>query len=336
MKKAPVVSFHNGELIMAMIVEEEDKSISASPFATKKDAARAVYYRGNDGPILSAIPDIMSKDRVISDASIDESIKVLTEGISAPKAEAILKGVLQSCGVIDMSNTFDYAISVEDTVELNDIYDAMITQFEAMKTSGSTASKGKLDKYFFKKHLLIQGEKGGGKTYMVSKMLEDMDDKISSIKIIGNESFEAVDLVGNYILTEDAGLMWSDGPLTQAFRIAAKGEPVVLFIDEMLRIPKRELNVLVGSLSPDSNGNFNLNIPRSMGAEVIDGEAIATKEILTVPKDKLWCIGTTNAGAGYSVDTIDEALADRFRTIIKTVSEAEIKAILIGYVKEKE
>ena len=71
-----------------------------------------------------------------------------------------------------------------------------------------------------------------------------------------------------------------------------------------------------------------------MGAEVIDGEAIATKEILTVPKDKLWCIGTTNAGAGYSVDTIDEALADRFRTIIKRTGEKEMKSILESVAKD--
>jgi len=169
---------------------------------------------------------------------------------------------------------------------------------------------------------------------MVDKLIKD--EKYAVEFIGGHEAIEAIDFLGYYIKTETGSLVWKDGGLTSAFRRAAKGEKVVLFIDEMLRIPKRELNILVAALTPDSSGNFNLRTARAINVTVdVDGTGIANEEIISVDSTTLWAIGTTNAGAGYSVDTIDEALADRFRTIIKTTNEKEMKTILDSYIKTK-
>ncbi len=168
---------------------------------------------------------------------------------------------------------------------------------------------------------------------MVSKLLVDNKADFDAIDIRGHEGIEAIDLLGHYIKTETGGLVWKDGVLSQAFRNASHGKKTVLFIDEMLRIPKRELNILVGALSPDSEDNFTLDTNRAGAVEIEDGVAIASSEKITIPKDMLWGIGTTNAGAGYSVDTIDEALADRFRVVIKRMTDIEMQDILYATAK---
>ena len=179
----------------------------------------------------------------------------------------------------------------------------------------------KIMKYSFKKHVLIEGEKGSGKTYSISKFL-DMNG-IDTVFIAGSEGLESIDLLG-YLIPETSGqLVWKDGALTEAFR-KAQHHPVVLFFDELLRVPSRELNILVGALSPNSRGEYVLRTGRVL--DVVNG--IAIEETLVVPSQNLWVIGTTNVGAGYAVDEIDEALSDRFRIIRKDTEEDEMKKIL--------
>jgi MoxR-like ATPase len=176
-------------------------------------------------------------------------------------------------------------------------------------------------KYAFKKHILIEGEKGSGKTYSISKLLHDAG--IETVFMAGHEGLESIDLLG-YLIPEASGeLVWKDGALTEAFRKAQHG-PTVLFYDELLRTPSRELNILVGALSPNAQGNYVLRTGRVLGVE----NGIAIEETLVVPSFNLWVIGTTNVGAGYSVDVIDEALADRFRIVRKDTEETEMRSIL--------
>ena len=179
----------------------------------------------------------------------------------------------------------------------------------------------KIMKYAFKKHILIEGEKGSGKTYSISEFLDK--EGISTVFIAGAEGIESIDLLG-YLIPEKSGeLVWKDGALTEAFRRASE-KPVVLFFDELLRVPGRELNLLVGALSPNARGEYVLRTGRVL--EVIDG--IAVEETIVVPENNLWVIGTTNVGAGYSVDAIDEALSDRFRIVRKDTDPGEMRKIL--------
>ena len=321
-----------GELVAAMVVQEEAAK-SASPFATAVNPKMSVYYI-NEGVLCKGVPEMMKRPSSVSQETVNSELENLTAGIPPAKAKAIADSVASSFGVVDTENTFEYEPTPEDITDLQNIYTAMLTQLEEMKSGGGSVNN-KLDKYLFKKHLLIQGQKGFGKTYMVSKMLIDNKEDYDTVDMRGHEGVEAIDLLGHYIRDEEGGLVWKDGVLTQAFRNAAKGKKTVLFIDEMLRIPKRELNILVGALSPDSEGNFSLDTNRASAVNMEDGVAIAESEKLVVKKDMLWAIGTTNAGAGYAVDTIDEALADRFRVIIKRMSESEMQEILYNTAKEK-
>jgi midasin (ATPase involved in ribosome maturation) len=176
-------------------------------------------------------------------------------------------------------------------------------------------------KYSFQKHILIEGEKGSGKTYSISKFLAD--EGVDTVFIAGHEGMESIDLLGYLIPDKSGELVWKDGALTEAFR-RAQHHQTVLFFDELLRVPSRELNLLVGALSPNARGEYVLRTGRVL--EVIDG--IAVEETLIVPQDRLWVIGTTNVGAGYAVDEIDEALSDRFRIIRKDTDTDEMKSIL--------
>lgn len=191
----------------------------------------------------------------------------------------------------------------------------------------------KVSKYSFKKHILVEGEKGSGKTFGLDRYVtaEGWHKEF----IGGHEGIEAIDLLGHLVkCTEyiETGkfpifldrMVWKDGPLSAAFRKAAQGERVVLFIDEIFRIPSRELNILVAALTPNSKGQYVLrtgNIKRVVSD-------IAEEETIYADTGNLWVLATTNVGMGYQVDEIDEALADRFRIVRKDNDRNEIKAVL--------
>ena len=184
-------------------------------------------------------------------------------------------------------------------------------------------------RYAFKKHVLIEGEKGSGKTFLIHNWCEKV--KIPEVFLGGHEQLESIDFLGHYIQNADGSFLWKDGALTEAFRMAAAGERVVLIIDEILRIPKRELNILIYSLIA-WNDNYILRTGRAVGEE----NGVAKEETIYAPSNKLWVVGTTNVGSGYAVEEIDEALADRFRLIRKDSTRAEMEKILIKYAKKKK
>ena len=104
----------------------------------------------------------------------------------------------------------------------------------------------------------------------------------------------------------------------------------MLIIDEMLRIPKRELNLLISSLSPIDE-KYMLRTGRAESSE----GGIAKEEVLTAPAQNLWVIGTTNVGATYGVEAMDEALCDRFKSIRKDTTIEELRKILFEVVKKR-
>ena len=187
------------------------------------------------------------------------------------------------------------------------------------------------DEYKFKLRRELKNTYGilGGKTFLIHNWCKKV--KIKEIFLGEHEQLESIDFLGHYIQNKDGSFLWKDGALTEAFREAEKGNRVVLIIDEILRIPKRELNILIYSLIA-WNDKYILRTGRAM-SEVDD---VATEETIYAPKNKIWVVGTTNVGSGYAVEEIDEALADRFRIIRKDSTRAEMERILIKYVKKKK
>ena len=254
----------------------------------------------------------------------EEMVEIISKSIE------LNKGIAKNFEKDDVNRFAVDEFSVSEFIPSIDMtkmaYDELMTEIQKHKASnGSVNIEDFIDRYYFKKHILIQGEKGGGKTYLVDKKIRT--EGVDSELIIGHEGIEAIDLLGYYVKTDTGDLVWLDGALTKSFRKAIDNE-VCLFIDEMLRIPKRELNILVGSLTPSSVGTYRLRTNRVIN--IADG--IGETEVIEIPMANLWCVGTTNVGAGYEVDDIDDALADRFRTVNKLTSNSELESILNTYI----
>lgn len=214
------------------------------------------------------------------------------------------------------------SLSMEDIVRLKEQYFGLIAT-KNVESDTESPFLLKIKKYAFRKHVLVEGEKGSGKTYEIDKYVKSQG--IACEFIGGHEGVESIDLLGHLVKFQD-NLIWKDGPLASAFRKATAGTKTALFIDEMLRIPSRELNILVAALTPNSENQYVLRTGNIVGIE----NGVAVEETLTVSCENLWAVGTTNVGVGYQVDELDEALADRFRIIRKDNNRDEIKKILIN------
>ena len=203
--------------------------------------------------------------------------------------------------------------------QLQSNYDNALNGSNSLGVSNDLETK--FNRYAFRKHILLEGDKGSGKTYAATMWAKR--EKIDPIFVGGHEQFESIDFLGHYIQQKDAQLIWKDGALSEAFRRAKNGKKTLLILDEILRIPKRELNILISALSPIDN-EYVLRTGRALYAV----DDIAVEEVIKAPVENLWVIGTTNIGDGYEVESIDEALIDRFKPLRKDTTEAELKSIL--------
>jgi len=181
--------------------------------------------------------------------------------------------------------------------------------------------EGFIDRYAFKEHVLVSGPSGASKTYTVDKFVTS--NGYAKEFIAGHEAIESTDLLGYPIRHVDGSFVWMDGPLTAAFRNASV-EKTVLFIDELLRIPSKELNILVGALTPNSSGEFVLRTNRLVDIE----NGIGKSETLVIPQENLWVVGTTNMGGDYDVNEMDLALNDRFMITDVAIEQDTIDMII--------
>jgi MoxR-like ATPase len=197
-----------------------------------------------------------------------------------------------------------------------------------------------LQKYSFRKHIILKGDKGSGKTYLAKIHAEKHADVV--VDIIGHDGIESSGLLGHLVpyaksipktgqtsLFESneetvASLVYKNGPLTKAFKSARDGKKVIIVFDEFLRVPSNQMQLLVGAISPNHKGEYVL--PTENMIEGADGEL--HEEVVVCPKENLWIIATTNVGSAYDVSDIDSALDDRFQTIRMDSDIAAMKVIL--------
>ena len=214
-----------------------------------------------------------------------------------------------------------------------------------------------LKRFAFKIPVLLEGDRGSGKTYEAFEYAKSLNIEPSFVG--GHAGIESIDLLGclvpyagqeskiedtsvsaadffsgDYQMKVSSGhsnsLIWKDGPIAEAFRKAQNGEKAVLIIDELLRIPQRELNILLTALSP-VHGKYNLRTGRIL--EVING--VAREEVLSCDTRNLFVLATTNVGGQYAVDTIDPALAERFIVVRKDTEVDTLIDILKNKAEEK-
>ena len=187
----------------------------------------------------------------------------------------------------------------------------------------------------FRANTIVEGEQGSGKTYAALTVAQKLMDtgKANDIVVVqGDNSVEGVDLLGYWIKAQDGSFVWKDGGITEAFRKASKGQKVILIIDEILRIRTKERDLLVRALTVWKDGKYRLRTGRVLGVE----DGVAQEEILEVPRENLWVIGTTNIGSQFAVDEYDPAFAERFVLLRADTTEADLRRILTRKCDEME
>lgn len=181
-----------------------------------------------------------------------------------------------------------------------------------------------LEKLAFRFPVLYEGERGVGKTFEAREFARANGHAF--VELAGHESVEGTDMLGYYAPAGGGHHVWKDGPLAKAFRKAQSGEKVVLLLDELLRIPQRQLSVLLTAFSPDTHaGTYNL----ATGRVVAERDGVGEDEVLRAPVANLCVVATTNVGQGYAVDEIDPALAERFVVIYKEATEQQMRTVLV-------
>ncbi len=321
---------YSGKLAVLNIVEfeisAEKKEVDENDFFSNIDSAtstdlkcRALIIVGEGGVYFGdQASEWMkgTKTKFNIDKYPDEMAEIISKSINSNKDLLVTDDMTHYITQELADGVFDKQIETAKNA-----FADLTKQIKKYKSMDAVDLDEFLDRYAFKKHLLIQGEKGGSKTYSVDKKI--VAEGYESKFLAGHEGIESIDLLGYYIKSHSGELVWLDGVLSEAFR-AAKTSKTVMFMDELLRIPARELNILIGCLTPSSTGTYRLRTNRII--DIQDG--IGKTELLEIPMENLWCIGTTNVGAGYNVDEADTALGDRFRTVNKVTTMPELEAIL--------
>lgn len=164
-------------------------------------------------------------------------------------------------------------------------------------------------------NILLAGPTGTGKTFALHQVVQNMDSFLVTIE--GKEGLTDLDFIGAILPQEDGSRRWIDGPLLRAMR-QARLEPVLLFLDEVNRIPRVHLNILLGLMSPKSG-----QACRQMGMDVDDEgpfyivEAPMTSEIVACPAARLRIVAAGNFGRAYQVYDLDPAVRRHFDTVIE-------------------
>ena len=213
------------------------------------------------------------------------------------------------------------------TEPIDEALDGLIETLDALlgsvpaRVASAPPAGSELARLLFRVPVLLEGDRGSGKTYEAQALARAGGHAL--VKVCGHEGVEATDLLGHYVPTPDRSLVWKDGGLTQAFRQAAAGVKTVLLIDELLRIPQRQLSVLLTALDA-RDGHYELRTGRIVDVT----EGVGSEEVIRCAAEDLAVVGTTNVGADYAVDHLDPALAERWIILRKDTSVDGLQAVL--------
>jgi MoxR-like ATPase len=162
---------------------------------------------------------------------------------------------------------------------------------------------------------LLAGPTGTGKTFALQQVA--LKQQVNLVIVEGKEGMTDLDFLGAILPQEDGARRWVDGPILRALR-AAQRESEILFLDELNRIPRAHLNLLIGLMNEKSGA-----VCRRMGLGVQDNdlyyviEVPMTSEIVSCPVRNLRFVAAGNFGRSYAVCDLDPALRRRFSTVIE-------------------
>lgn len=229
------------------------------------------------------------------------------------------------------------AISALSGPEIKDVLEFMENEYNSMIARVSEASETgaevadpldiAINKFAFRYPILAEGDRGAGKTFGVRRF--GHLNNAEYVELGGHEDITDMEMLG-YSMPHGGNVLWIDGRLSQACRLAAKGKKVVLVLDEILRIPPGKLKLLLTFLTPD-NGEYVLCTGRILDSE----DGVAVQEVLRVPVANLCILATTNVGMQYNVEDMDPALRERFIVVRKDTTRDLLKKILSQYAEQR-
>jgi len=188
------------------------------------------------------------------------------------------------------------------------------------------------------KPVLLVGDQGSGKTteamqFAYSQAFDEV------VEMPGDEGVDAQQMKGGIRPYPESGgttTVWQDGELARAFRLAAEGKKVCLYIDELYRIKVRERSPLISGLSPfrmpDGIEYYRVKTDRIMNVK--DG-LVTNSEIIRAPRHLITIIASTNVGAGFDVQAGDPAEAGRWLIYYLQSTEERVKHIIAIVLKER-
>ena len=144
-----------------------------------------------------------------------------------------------------------------------------------------------------------------------------LNPRFDLVIVEGKEGLLDLDFLGAILPTEDDRRVWIDGPVLRAMRLA-QIDPVVLFLDEINRVPRKQINLLLGLMNPKSREICKqMRIAVEGAGPFYMVEVPMTSEIVWCPAAHLRIIGSGNFGRAYAVHELDPAVRRRFDTVIE-------------------
>jgi MoxR-like ATPase len=166
------------------------------------------------------------------------------------------------------------------------------------------------------KTVLLAGPTGTGKTLAVEEVAQQMSDA-RLVRLEGKEGMLDVDFLGNIVPREDQRV-WQDGPLAEAIQ-AAQFDPVILFLDEVTRFPREQINLLIGFLNRKSGDLCRQeDLPlEGDGPFYVARVPQDNSKVFTCPCEHLLIVAAANFGKDYAVYPLDPALRRRFTMVVE-------------------
>lgn len=183
----------------------------------------------------------------------------------------------------------------------------------------------------YKAPVLVMGPRGASKTWTARQFMREHGFDVV-VESNGHAGLEAIDFIGGPLPMEGR-MIWKDGPVARAFRAASQGKKVLLLIDEIYRVPRRERSIFLTALSPEGDKTYRLPTGRPVNIRTEGGSEVADEEVLEAPVENLSIVATTNIGSEYEIEDDDPAQKDRWVHIFVKTEEARLREILMAVVR---
>jgi MoxR-like ATPase len=318
------ITYHVGVLGLLRALQHQAAAIDLlESYLTLLEKFGALGWSSDLLPeLVNAADELYYFLRFAGESIVDENDLLLTSGVTTPEGKRSLADTWDFISWSPLTNSDELRrLLKSENAET-------ISPSETIHVPTPAESKALIRKGFVgpqavilaeaceaAENILLAGPTGSGKTFCFQQVAQDLNAVVVSIE--GKEGLLDLDFLGAIVPRKDGSRVWVDGPLSRAIRLAWE-DRVLLFIDEINRIPQKQVNMLLTVMNPKA-GVFC----RQLGIEVDQRrnfyvlEIPMTSEVLACPAENLQIIIAGNFGRSYSVYNLDPALRRRFETVIE-------------------